>query len=329
MSSTAASNSVSTAKGRTHGESSSRDLNPQWGYVAGLGQASIDFLGQAPEYPARDSKCELSDLTIQGGGPTATALVTLSRLGMAAVFIGAVGDDKFGEIIRQGLVDEGVDVSNLRMIPGALSQYAFIAIDESGGRTIFWHRGFGTDLSAESIDLNVVRQAGLLHMDGLKTEASLAAARAAKDAGVHVVFDAGTLRNGYMELVKLTDYLICSERFFHAFRPDRNIEQGLPELKKLGPRQVVVTMGEKGAHGFNGTEFYHQPAYDVEVVDTTGAGDVYHGAYIFGILNDWNMRDCMRFSSAVAAMKCRSVGGRTGIPDIESVKDFMGDGYPG
>ena len=297
--------------------------------VIGLGQATLDILGAIASFPVPDSKCELSNLTIQGGGPTATALVTLSRLGIRTAMVGLVGDDDFGPAIRDGLAEEGVDVSRLETVVGGRSQVAFIAVEPSSGqRTIFWHPGLKTDLDPAGVDLSFITRASILHLDGLKLPASLVAARAARQAGAPVVFDAGTLREGYLDLVSLTDYLICSERFFKAFNHGVDIESGLSRLLALGPRQVVVTMGSGGSYGFDGRTFHHQPARRVEVVDTTGAGDVYHGAYIFGILKNWAMPACMAFAAATAALKCRQIGGRAGIPNLARIRELMGAEYP-
>ncbi|MEW6263435.1 MAG: PfkB family carbohydrate kinase [Thermodesulfobacteriota bacterium] len=295
------------------------------GYVVGLGQASMDFLGQAPEYPAADSKCELTGLTIQGGGPAATAMVTLSRLGRRAAIIGAVGDDDSGRFIRDGLIKEKVDVSRLTIVPGGRSQTAFIVISPPARRAIFWHPGLGTDLSPETLDLEFIRQARLLHVDGLKLAASLLAARTARQAGRPVTYDAGTLRPGCLDLVASSDYLICSEKFFSSFHQGPDIRAGLARLLDLGPRQAVVTLGSRGSHGFDGRDCLYQPAFPIAAVDTTGAGDVYHGAYIHGILSSWDMAACMRFASAAAALKCRRIGGRAGIPRLEEVRRLLGE----
>ena len=297
--------------------------------VIGLGQATIDFLGVIPSFPAPDSKCELSSLTMQGGGPVATALVTLSRLGIRTAMVGMVGDDDFGLSIRDGLAKEGVDVSRLEVAGGGRSQAAFIAVHpDTGQRTIFWHPGLETDLDPARVDPLFIAQADLLHVDGLKLKASLAAARAARRAKVPVVFDAGTLREGYLELVSLTDYLICSEKFFLDFHAGQDIRHGLSRLLALGPRQAVVTVGPGGSYGFDGRIWHHQPAWRVKVVDTTGAGDVYHGAYMYGLLKRWDMPACMGFASATAALKCGQIGGRSGIPNLTQIRELMGTGFP-
>ena len=291
--------------------------------VVGLGQASIDFIGRISHFPKSDTKCEFTGLTIQGGGPAATAMVTVQKLGLPAVFIGAVGDDEFGPRIRQGLADEGVDVSHVRVRPGGQSQMAFIAVEPGGRRTIFWQRAVDAGLEPADLDLAVIRQAQVLHVDGLMIEASLAAAETARQAGVPVVFDAGTLRDGYLDLARKTDYLICSETFFRQFHPGRDEREGLKQLRELGPKHVVVTLGVNGSLGYDGRNIHRQKAFAVNALDTTGAGDVYHGAYIYALVRGDSMETCMRFASAVAALKCTKIGGRTGIPTVDEAESFL------
>ncbi|MEW5724849.1 MAG: PfkB family carbohydrate kinase [Thermodesulfobacteriota bacterium] len=293
--------------------------------VVGLGQASLDFLGRAPYFPEADTKCELSGLTVQGGGPVATALVTLSRLGRPTRMIGAVGDDLFGRLIREGLAAEGVDVSGLLTASGASSQTAFIAVEPSGARTIFWLRGPSFDIPGPG----VLDQAAALHLDGLPPGPAMKAAREARVRGIPVFFDAGALRETSIQLCALTDYLICSERFFRDFHQGPDLGEGLQRLHALGPRQVVATFGAEGSRGYDGVREHFQPAYPVRAVDTTGAGDVYHGAYIHGVLSGWDLAGCMRFASAAAALKCEKPGGRTGIPDSARLREFMGADFPG
>jgi ribokinase len=155
-------------------------------------------------------------------------------------------------------------------------------------------------------------------------EASIEAARQAKEMGFTVVMDAGTLREGYQELVCMVDVLIASERFGSALvGPDKPVHKALEVLSQWGPKEVVITLGPKGSIGWSGGERASQKAFPIDAVDTTGAGDVYHGAYIYGLLRGWNMADCMRFASAVSALKCMEIGARKGIPTLEETRDFM------
>ncbi|MFH1351562.1 MAG: PfkB family carbohydrate kinase [Pseudomonadota bacterium] len=298
--------------------------------VVGLGQACVDYLGKIPGYPNEDDKIELEDLQIQCGGPASTALVTLTRLGIRTSFLGAISDDPFGLDILKGLKEEKVDATFLKTIPGYTSQFAFIAINRKDGRrTIFWHRGSVPHLKKRDVDLSPFSDARILHVDGLMVEAAIEAAKQAKERGLTVVMDAGTMRKGSRELVSMVDVLIASERFAeplvgHGSPPEAAIEA----LRQLGPQEVIITLGARGSLGWRGEGFIFQKAFPVKAVDTTGAGDVYHGAYIYGLLQEWNMSQCMRFASATATLKCREVGAREGIPTLEEVRNFVKYSFP-
>jgi sulfofructose kinase len=293
--------------------------------VVGLGQACVDYLGRVPVFPQEDGKVELVDLYRQCGGPASTALVTLSRLGISCSFLGSVSDDPFGVDIIQGLKDDGVDFSFLKISPGYTSQFAFIAVsDKNGNRTVFWHKGTVPHLKKGEVDLSPFSRAKVLHLDGLMIEASLEAARQAKQNGLTVVLDAGTLREGSLQIVAYVDVLIASANFANPLvGTGASPEMALEALCSLGPKTVVITLGRQGSLGWDGNKATFQEAFPVKAVDTTGAGDVYHGAYIYGLLQGWPMAECMRYASAVAAMKCREVGARKGIPRLEEVRAFM------
>lgn len=293
--------------------------------VVGLGQACVDYLGTLPSFPKEDGKVELKDLQMLCGGPASTALVTLSRLGVRTSFLGSISDDPAGQKILANLKEEAVDTSLLKITPGYTSQFAFIAITEgTGRRTIFWHRGSVPCLSKEDVDLVSFRRASILHVDGLMIEAAVEAAIQARELGMTVVMDAGTMREGSKDLVSLVDVLIASETFASPLLgPDETAEKALPALRELGPRDVVITLGGKGSVGINDQGFFRQRAFPVRAVDTTGAGDVYHGGYIYGLLQGWDMPRCMAFASAVAALKCRRIGAQAGIPDLHTVREFL------
>lgn len=293
--------------------------------VIGLGQACVDYLGRIPCYPEEDGKVELLDLQMQCGGPASTALVTLSRMGVRTSFLGSVSDDPLGLEIVKGLKAEKVDHSFLKVTPGYTSQFAFIAINKDDGRrTIFWHRGSVPHLAPEDVDLSPFPSARILHTDGLMTQASIKAARQAKAMGMKVTMDAGTMREGYPELASMVDVLIGSERFAKALLQGLEpIEKALQRVSGWGPKEVVITLGSRGSIGWHGGSVVVQEAYPVRARDTTGAGDVYHGAYIYGLLKGWDMTECMRFASAASALKCKEIGARKGIPGLLETRRFM------
>ena len=294
--------------------------------VIGLGQACVDYLGTLNAFPHEDEKAELTDLHIQCGGPASTALVTLSRFGVSTAFLGSISDDPFGVKIFNTLKNEKIGVSSLKITPGYTSQFAFIAITkETGKRTIFWHRGTVPHLLKRDVDIRQFPKARILHTDGLMVEASIEAARQAQSIGMTVVMDAGTMRDGSKELSKFVTILIASETFASPLvGRDAPHDIALHALRELGPEQVVITLGANGSIGLdNHGVIIRQKAFPVSAVDTTGAGDVYHGGYIYGLLQGWDMRDCMRFASAAAALKCTHVGAQNGIPNLKDIKKVI------
>ncbi|MBF0553905.1 MAG: sugar kinase [Nitrospirae bacterium] len=289
--------------------------------VAGLGQCSLDYLTFVDTFPVENKKCEVSPWVIDGGGPVATALVTLSRLGVKTRFVGVTGDDDAGVKIKNGLAAEGVDISHMPSPISGFSQTACIIINKkTASRTILWSRASRNDCNIAKSFLN---GASILHLDGLMEVASISSAQMAKSLGVPVMLDAGSVRSKTHELLPLCDYVVCSEEFSKKYTSSH--EETLRRLTGLGVAFACVTLGSDGSLTMmtDGRVFYH-PAYDIEAVDTTGAGDVFHGGCIYGILNNWLHEEIIRFATAIAAMKCLKTGGRAGIPRTEEeVKQFM------
>ena len=166
----------------------------------------------------------------------------------------------------------------------------------------------------------------MLHVDGIQMEAQIAAARRAREVGVEVVYDAGSRRDGMEELIGLTDVLIASEGFAAQVGGGEPVES-LEALRSLGPATVVITVGAEGSVGMEQGRIHSLPAVPVEVVDTTGAGDVYHGAFIYGMLQGWDLQLRMSFANAAAGLKCRSLGGRAGIPSLDEIQRALDGDY--
>ncbi|MBN2055945.1 sugar kinase [bacterium] len=303
-----------------------RDEGPE---VVGIGRTSIDFLGFCDGFPEPDEKKELADFSIQGGGPSATAMVTISRLGMRTAFIGQVGDDYFGRFMLGALEREAVDISAVRIQTGACSQFACIAVDRlTAGRTILWSNGSVSDLP----DSNLVEfpsTVRALHMDGHHIEAAAALAAHGRSRGLVVSYDAGSVRPGVKELVKRTDLLITTRRFAQEYTGCRDLTTALFRLHEEGAVIAGITCGPGGSMATAGGEVARVGAFDVPAVDTTGAGDVYHGAFLFGFLRGMELGELVTFANAVAALKCTRLGGRPGIPDYAAASRFIHDHQPG
>lgn len=290
--------------------------------VVGLGYSSLDYLGLVPRLPTLDESIPLLEFAKQGGGPVAQALVTLARLGASVGYVGRIGDDAAGRLMRASLVEEGVDVGRLQIEPGATSQESIILVDETTGkRSICAHRGSASEVSTAGLDLAYLCSGRFLHLDGHSRDAALVAARAARAAGVAVCLDAGYPDPRLTELVGATDVLIAGERFARAAAVDPRAAAA--RLLAMGPRIVVVTRGEHGSLTRTADVEFTTPAFRVPVVDTTGAGDVFHGAYLFGLLRDWDLERVAEFAAATAAIKCTKLGGRAGIPRFDAVTGFL------
>ena len=292
--------------------------------VVGIGQCAWDMLAVVDRFPQADTKIEVLGWEEQGGGPVATALAALSRLGITCRFYGVTGEDREGAAIRQSLIEEGVDVTGLVKRSNASSQTAFIAIDRSRGtRTIFWKRPTGDPLAVEELPPDFLSGAQFLLLDGLMKDASLFAARQARKAGIPVMLDAGRVREGMLELARLCDYVIGSEEFARELGWKDDPGSFKQEVRTQGFGITTITLGGRGSVTFAGDEVISCPAFPVETVDTTGAGDVFHGGYLYGLLRKWPLKDTIRFASAVAAMKCRKLGGRAGMPRLAEVRQFL------
>jgi sulfofructose kinase len=294
--------------------------------VVGIGQCSWDYLAVVDRFPGVDSKAEVHNWQEQGGGPVATALVTLARLGLASRFYGVVGDDANGVAIRQSLQVEGIDTTGLLVRHGTVSQTAFIAIErDSAKRTIFWQRPTGAPLLPEELAADYLNGCTFLHLDGLFAEVSLAAARQARQRGIPVMLDAGRLRPGMLELATQCDYLVAAEQFAHDLGWDGDPASFQTVARELGAPVVTITRGSRGSVTYSGGECLVLPAFAVTAVDTTGAGDVFHGAYIYGLLQGWSLTDTIRFASAGAALNCTRIGGRSGIATRAATLHFLAD----
>ncbi|MBT1076961.1 PfkB family carbohydrate kinase [Geobacter grbiciae] len=292
--------------------------------ATGLGQCCWDTLAVVDSYPSPDSKAEAAVWAEQAGGPTATALVALARLGIPCRFAGVVGDDDAGSRIRQALDSEGVDGAFLVTRRGGASQRAFIMIERgSGRRTIVWRRPTGDPLDPREVPDAFLAGSSLLLLDGLMADASLHAAGRARSLGIPVMVDAGRMRPGMLDITRQCDYVVAAEQFFLDLGWDRTPEHFRGLAADLGAPVVTVTLGAAGSLTWSGNEPFHVPAFTVDAVDTTGAGDVFHGGYGYGILQGWSVRETVVFASAMAAMKCRQVGAQQGIPRLPDVSDFL------
>lgn len=299
--------------------------------MVGLGLATVDVIIRLKEMPHWDHAPGFSDFEIQGGGMTGTAMVAASRLGLRAGFLGTAGTDPLGETKVKFLTDDRVAVERLVRRQGKEHQIILVYVhEETGERRFSALRGFGSAvLKPDEVDREYLTSADYLFVDGYHFEAACQAAEWMHEAGRTVVMDGGMSSGSrspeFGDLLEHVDILISGSGFAAASTGITDAEKSGRAILQRGPRVYVQTEGSEGCYTVTDDDFFHTPAFPVEVIDTTGAGDTFHGAYLVGLDRGWSLRDTALFASAAAAMKCRRLGGRAGIPDRESVLSFLED----
>lgn len=299
--------------------------------VVGIGLNSVDLFCRVGRFPDFNTKNALLEVFYQGGGQAATAMAALSHLGLKTTYIGAIGDDRNGEISIASLNEAGVNTDGVVVQPGLATQFAVIIVQsegnvvELGGRTILWHRE--VLLREEDISENIVKSGRIVHVDGHSLRGDIQAAQWAKEEGIPVSFDAERVVPGVEELIALTDYLVADEKFPETMTGFQDPRKALRKIHKMGPRFVVTTLGAHGSLAFDGVRFFESPGFEVEVVDTTGAGDVFHAGLIFGILERYETPHMLQFANGLAALSCRALGGRTALSTRGEVDVFVGNKF--
>lgn len=292
----------------------------------GIGFVSNDHLAILPFIPM-DTKVRMLEHRILGGGPAGNSTAGAATLGLSAAFCGTVGDDADGRMILDDFVRQGVDTSLVKIRKGATSAIAYLWIEEkTGNRSCAWTREGLDELTADEIDPESVAVAKILHLDGHNAAGAIAAAKVAREAGVLVNYDAGTHRDGMLELLPLADILICSEEFILKLTGLSDAEEAIRQVyAKYRPKVCGATMGVRGSMCFDGKDFVKCPAFKVEkVVDTTGCGDLFHTGFAIRYLETQDLMACQRFGAAVSALKCRGLSGRPpSAPTRAEVEDFL------
>ena len=296
--------------------------------VLGLGASTVDILSLVDHFPAGEEVQQAHQVTIQGGGPVATALVTLARLGARTAMLDVIGDDWRGEVILNEFEREGVCTDYLRRVENAVSATSSILVRRhDGARTIVFAPSTAPPLSPDTVPAGLIASAKILHVNGRHWEACLYACRHARNSGVKVSFDGGAYRYGpkIKQLIPLVDICVVAREFAAVYTQATSIQQAANMLLVEGPELVVITDGTKGSWIYpQDGQSFHQPAYLLpQAVDTTGCGDSYHGAFLFGLARGFDLARTASLASAVAALNTRQLGGRVGLPTLAEVKAFL------
>lgn len=296
--------------------------------MVGVGLNATDTMLQVPHFPAYGGKVPFHGEQYSVGGQVATAMVTCARLGLRAKYIGTIGDDERGRIQLDSLLGSGVNIDHVQQRRNCPNQSAYIIIDESTGeRTVFWSRPDCLTISPAEIGPEQITCAKLLHIDGHDTPAVEHAARVARENGIPVTVDVDTIYAGFDRVLPYVDYLIASSEF-----PTRwtGIEDSFEALRaiqsKFGMKMAAMTLGAHGALALIDGRFIYSPGFIVNCVDTTGAGDVFHGAFCYAVLQQMPTAEALGFANAMAALNCTAVGARGGIATLRDAKLLIAGG---
>ncbi len=301
--------------------------------VLGIGCCCFDIVAEVDRLPGPDEKVQMPRMRIQGGGLVATALVAVARLGGRAAYLGVLGDDYFSQFCADEFEREGVETGLVRRVPGASVLKAIVvAQPATGHRMIFFTREGRRELDPSHVTEELVRQARALHVDAFEPQAAVKACRMARSAGVPVTMDLEADGGPADELLAVGDYAIVPLEFCRQRYGTEDMAGGAAALfEEIAPHAgeaAIVTAGTRGSYAVWDNGALHQPAYRVQVVDTTGCGDVFHGAFALGVARGWDLERIMPFAAATAALKCRELGGRAGIPTGPEVEEFLRSAEP-
>jgi len=289
--------------------------------ISGIGTALYDMVMTISRFPEEDTKNRAEQVSYQCGGPVSTALVAASVLGAKTAYLGTLTDDRYGLEIHADMQHYGVDCSAVQVRSGFTSAFSVIwAAKETASRTIVCDYGTLPHPSFSDISAEHILQSKILHVDGKHLDASVEAAKFAQKHGIRVSMDAGSCYPDIQRLLPFIDHFVAAESFVTKFTGISDpVSAAIAIKKEFSPRVVAVTQGSSG--GFyleNGSPVFYRP-FSVAAVDTNAAGDVFHGAYLYAVLQEKPTIECLRFAAAVAALKCTRTGGRRAIPNLTQV----------
>lgn len=291
--------------------------------VVGVGINATDTIIRLPRFPVLDSKVELISSEVMPGGQVASAMVACQRWGLKARYAGKIGDDAAGRLQIEEMKCAGVDARWV-IAPGCASQIAYILVEEtSGERTVLWKRDTAIALRPEDLKREWILGARALLVDGHDTDAAALAARWAREERIPVVGDFDNRYPGVEALLHDVDFPVTSHDFPERMTGNKNLLKALPQLfNTFKFHLMAATIGRLGVLAWDGRRFVLCPGFQVKAIDTTGAGDIFHGAFLFGLLREWAIEEILEFSCAAAALNCEAMGARGGIATLDQIEDL-------
>jgi sulfofructose kinase len=293
--------------------------------VVGVGLNATDTLLIVPHFPAYAGKVPFQEEMLSPGGQVASAMVACARLGLRVKYIGAIGDDERGRIQMDSLRGTGVNLDDVQLCRNCANQSAYIIIDRSTGeRTVLWRHDDCLRIDPERITSEQIAGARMLHVDGYDTAAAARAASLARSHGIPVTADVDTIYQGFDRVLPNIDYLVASSEFPTAWTGVGDPFRALATIQEeYGMKVAAMTLGAHGSLARECGRYHYSPAFVVNCLDTTGAGDVFHGAFCYAVLQGMTMPDALEFSNAMAALNCTALGARGGIRGLEEVRVLM------
>ena len=279
-----------------------------------VGHASYDLIFSVEQHPNADEKIFANDLIACGGGPAANAAVQVANLGCSSAFAGYLGRDLYGEQHLQELIQHGVN-TDLMIRGESPTPLSSIIVKPDGKRALINYKGDTKTLNVDAIDFSHTN-AKVILFDGHEPHISVPLAETAKQQGIPMVLDAGSVHQGTVALMGLVDYLVCSEKFAIQLKGD--VQTALTELAKIAPF-VVITLGENGLIWQHGTEQGKLPALNINAIDSTGAGDAFHGAFAAAIAQGFTWLDSLRYASVAGSLCCTKLGARCGLATLSEL----------
>jgi len=293
--------------------------------LVGVGLNATDTLLIVSHFPAYAGKVPFEAEILSPGGQVASALATVAKLGLRVKYIGTVGDDERGRVQLDSLRETGINLDDVEVRENCPNQTAYIIIDQSTGeRTVLWSRPNCLRLAPESITTEKIAGARMLHIDGHDTPAVEKAAKLARSQGIPVTCDVDTIYHGFDRVLESVDYLVASSEFPGQWTSERDPFRALETIQnEYKMKCAAMTLGSHGALARMDGKFIYSPAFVVNCVDTTGAGDIFHGAFCYAVLEGMPMRETLEFANAMAALNCTSLGARGGIATISEARALM------
>jgi sulfofructose kinase len=293
--------------------------------VVGVGLNATDTLLLLPKFPGYAGKVPFTEEILSPGGQVASAMVTCANLGLRVKYIGTVGDDERGRVQIESLQRSSINLDHVQIRKDCPNQTAYILIDQTTGeRTVLWKRPDCLRLDPDEITPDQITCARLLHIDGHDTPAVGKAAKIAREAGIPVTVDVDTVYHGFDKVLPYVDYLVTSSEFPVQWTNESDPCKALERIQnEYGMRVAAMTLGAHGAIARVDGQFVYSPAYIINCVDTTGAGDVFHGTFCYAVLQKLPMRDALDLCNAMAGMNCTALGARGGIRTLEDARTLM------